>query len=828
MITTLTGIYKKSDIQNSNGIRINSTDINSPIRTGFKKLNTINQIASNTINDIFLYPKNIIVNGIKYTESLSRTFTDNNQYFYDALSNQILFPQPVRNVVIDYYFNNLIEGDIDLALGYPILDAKLGRGWMEQPTGSITLAVPLEGLESHLERLRPGTEFLWLGVGLVIISLSVTHNSQFTSLGLLSVILQLSGKWSGYLKPSQYTDNRSNNIRLTTLQQLAERNKAVLEFPTYPIVIPKDKTAESFDWASILDNVAKNSYQYVYWSDSNAIKLKDIETESTDTIIDPIDSVKVNQPNSYEFHADYQLRNIFNYNSGAESYTTLLNQYDKIYYPYTLTPFIYDKVKITSNIYFYPDGRVKNDLLQYITGVNFKYRNRQQLTIVSGSRNLPFFAIGKVKDLSIAPDITGYTQTYKVITTLDEKPTREIEEVWGFLVNSDNKDQSLSSTWSMISYTVTTHQYNGLGYYLGYRKSGWKMERFDQEDPKNPETLNEETRKIFSWTKIPFSETYSITLAPFYKYYLSTNSLEGFYEDNEGFYRSDPSFIEPMFVISEVKITNSIEVEDNPDNEGYKITKGIETINIKEVKPYSPVNLPYYSSPSNYSTDELKELTDKEGYYLLEQNHSSEGGQFNTSISSNNGEFISGKPSIAASLPPVIEKSQVTLEDKYKPPLLSKFFKSIIVTENDYNGDNRGKTISYPEASTLDDIKNCLAHDWIVNNVKNGITVEFTIQGIYKGYEGQCITLIADNIFYKGIILSINYDLKTSIESFRIKNLDSKTQIKIGLIPENNPFNSYNIKFIRNNSVKLTKILYTGSPFESSALLGSRLGRYSL
>ncbi len=828
MLTTLTGIYQKSDNVNSIGIISNPVTINSPVLS--KNINIDSIVISentNTISEVNIYPSIVTINGIDYKESLTRN-VNVNEYFYDNINREIIVSSilPVgSNVTISYYQNPIVESDIELLLGFPVLGARLSREWMDQPSGSITLAVPLKGLEEHLEALEPGSEFNWLGIGLVITSLSITHNPEFTKLGLLSVTLQLSGKWSTYLKPSQYASDK--NTQITTIQEIAQRNGAVLEFPVYPVVVPRGKSTDSFDWASVLDNIAKTKYQYVYWSDSGSIKIRDIKTTSELNIVNPVGDIKVSQNSSYENHAQYQLKNDFVINDNGENYTTSLNTLDKIYYPYNKVPFIFDKATITSNIYYYSDGRVRNDYLEYLNGFTFKPGNRRIVKSITGSRSVPNFATGRVKDISIAPDITGYTQTYKETSTIDEKPFSELEETYGFLVNSDNINSTISSTWSIISQTVTTHIYDGLGYYLGYKKQGYKKERFSREDPKSPLTLNNEPDKtLYEWSTLPFTEVYSITLAPFYRYYIDTNALAGYYSIDDIYY-PDPSFVEPYFSIYESKVTNSIVSIDNPENKNIKLTKGTETVNIKEIIPQSSISLPYAVSSSTFTQSYLQELLDKEGYFVHEQNFSSEGGQFNSSISSDSSEFISSKPSVAASLPPLLTKSETIIEENQKPPLLSKFYKSIIVRDAGYTGDSRGKTLSYPEASTLDEVKNCLYSDWITNNVRNGVTVDFTIQGLFNGYEGQCITLLADNIFYKGIVLSISYEIATSIESYQIKNLDSKTQIKIGLVPKDDPKNVVQIDFIKNNTVNTGKILYLGA-LQGTGLDSANLGRYSL
>jgi hypothetical protein len=824
MIKTTVGIYNKNKLKNLVGIKLKSTSINSPIKTKNIKINLLNT-SFNVINDVFMYPYKIIVNGIKFKESLSRTLNDD-EYYYDNFNHQIIFNNSVNNVLIEYKGNSLITGDCMPVLGYPVIGASLTRSWQEQPSGSITLAVPLEGLQGHLAALQPGLEFEWLGVGLAIGSISINQSPQLTKLNILELTLQVEGKWSNYLKPCQYTDS-SNSFGITTLQQIAQRNGAILEFPTWPIVIPRDNYLESFDWSSILDGIGKIDQKYVYWSDYNAIKLKNIDLNPTKIIFNPIDSIKITQNKSYEYHSLINNQNLLEIKEGAENYTEDIRVFDKIYYPYKKEnyPFVFDKVKISSNVFLYEDGRLQNEILQYLNFTTFKYRSRDTRTVKKGSRAVPSFATGKVRDLSVAADITGYTQPYNEITTLDEKPYIEIDELWGFLVNSDDVGQSLSSKWSIISSVITIHKYDNLGYYLGYNKLGFRKERYDIEDPKSPKTLNNTNRKYYQWSSLPVNESYEITLAPFNKYYITDNTQEYFIENDIVIY--DKTYIEPYFVINEKNISVSIEIIDNPRKPRFKLTKGTEKINIKQVIPFSATQMPYFISPSSYSKMELDELKDKEGYTTTEVNFSSEGGQFNTSIIEDSGTFHKGQPSVAASLPTQFTKMPVIDEEKLKPPLLSDFYKAIIVKNKDYKSDSRGKSLSYPEASTLDDVKQSLYTDWIINNVKNGIIVSFEIQGLYDGYEGESIILNSDNILYKGIILSIQYNIENNFNSFEINNLDSKTEIKIGLIPEDKVEDLIDIILVNKNSIiTVSSPLYLSNPFDFNSIVLTN-SRYS-
>jgi hypothetical protein len=708
-------------------------------------------------------------------------------------------------------------------LGYPIIGASLSREWLSQPSGSITLAVSSERLQDALLSLRSGTEFVWLGVGLRIVSSSIVQNPRLASLGLVALNLSLAGKWSGYIKPAQYKSQGDSRL-IVTLQEIAARNGAILEFPIYPIVVPRGNFNGSYNWSNDLEGISKSEFKYVYWSDSNAIKLKDFNLSPTKTITD-IFNVNVNNPEAYEYHQN--LNNLNNITlRQVEDYNTEINSLDKFIYPYEQV-FVFDKCEISSNIFFYEDGRVQNEFLQYLEGnIYFKLQPRERRTNKSGSRDIPMFASGSIKDLSVANDITGYTSTYTETITEDENPIEDREELWGFLVNSDNLGDSIASAWGIISQTTTTHSYNKLGYYTGFKKTGFKKERYRTEDPKKPKTLNNtensnNNRTLYEWQELPVREEHIISLELMSKYYLQDNN-EGFVFDKDGNVLSDLSYVPPYFVINEVKFSSSFQLQENPNTANAVFTKGSESIEIKEIKPFSSSNNLYFSNPSSYSTSELEALKEKEGYYINETKFSSEGGQYSTSIKIQDNKFVKGKPSIAAKLPTQYSQSSTIVEEKYKPPILNKFFRAIVVKDIDYNGDNRGNTLSYPQASTLDDVKRSTEYDWFVNNVKNGTSVEFSIQGLYQGYEGECIKVISGNIIFIGIILSIKYDIKISPESFNINNLDSRTQIKIGLLPDN-PKDKIQFDFVpTGNSISFGSPTTISPPFSQITFAQSR------
>jgi hypothetical protein len=825
MFKTSAGTYRELETNNMVGFKSKPTVRSSPILTKKREINNIT-FDSNIIEDIFIYPKKVTVNGTVYKESFSRTLNDD-EYFYDNFRSQLIFNNVVSKVLIEYHENPIIKGDITLALGFPILGASLTRNWQEHATGSISLAVPLEGLQAHLDTLRDGREFEWLGVPLAIGSISINQTPELSKIGLLELTIQVEGKWINYIKPAQYTDS-TNLFGITTLQQIAQRNGAVLEFPIYPVVIPRDSFLEAFDWFNLLEGIGKTNKQFVYLSDNSAIKLKNINLNPTKIISNPIDAVKVTQNKSYEFHGKLTPQNLLTARDNAENYTQDLRVYDKIYYPYgnTKYPYVFDNVKISSDIFLYEDGRVQNEILQYLNFTDFKYRSREKRKVTRGSRECPNFVTGKVRDLSVASDITGYTQSYIETVTIDDKPSTDLEELWGFLVNSDDVGKNLRSKWSLISSVTTIHNYNSLGYYLGYTKQGFKKERYEIEDPKNPKNLTDQNRKLYQWTGLPVKEDYFIILASFDNYYIVDD--EGKYVIENDSITFDKTYIKPLFVIGERKSSSSIELIDNPKNKNFKLTKGSEKVNLKQVIPFSVSNTPYYISPSSYSQMELQELRDKEGYTTTEINFSSEGGQFNTSIVEDSGTFVKGQPPIAAVLPPLYSKTQTIDEEKLKPPILSNFFKAIVVKNKDYNGDNRGRSLSYPEASTLDDVKKSVYTDWLFNNIKNGVTVSFTIQGLYNGFEGESIILNTDNILYRGVILSIQYNVKTNLESFEINNLDSETEIKMGLLPEDIPEDLIDFVLIRKPSFfNFGDPIYVGGSFSANSIVFSN-SRYSL
>jgi hypothetical protein len=740
-------------------------------------LNNANTFTSPT------QPTQIVANGIIYYAPGTPNATPQNTFNYNPSTGAITLPVPLTGVAI---IQTQILPSVVLGLtGMVVDDFKLKRSMGGQPECSFTLVVPRPIYDQTLAAYRPGSRLTISGIPFAIASVNITHGTV-SETGRVSLFnVECIGQWSQHLTPQPYNQSTSRNPSVTSLQQIASYGGATLLFPLAPVVVPRrSPVGETYDWASTLDGHALYNRSVVYWSNGAGISLKrvgwDVPTRWSFGETDILGGVTINYPQPYLWQSqrnntiqmgDANLSSVVNGvpilpDTGVEQ----LAAYGEPVFRFTNTQLTGDYAVSDAQ---YIDYTFLTALGQ---STSFVPRQRVRLTKVNGDSTLPSWASGSVKTLSASSDITGFTKTVTISTTIDDQPESESITVYGFSIPSNGVGNSASSYWGVIEQSSKSYAYGNYGYLLGYKVSGFKRLRFETPDPTKNNADNAANTTKYTYSNVPVSGWGNYSLEPISKYYYEEPG-NGVIIDASGNVISDPTYVPEYFVKSEERQEFGIEVAPNPTQGQPQLTKGREYVYNKRVNIDNPGNL---QNVSGFITQAaIAESQKQERYTEYWEEHSSDGAAFDAVLSNSGYDEFAGRPGKAPSLPPLYEAQDTVAEQLELTQPISRLYQAITIRDSDYNGSSVG-SVNYSEARTVEDARISAETDWLLKNTTQGMQVTFTLPGAIAIEEGDKIRLSVNGKVYIGYALSVSIDGKVHEQ---VRHELFNTTITLGVEP---------------------------------------------
>lgn len=256
-----------------------------------------------------------------------------------------------------------------------------------------------------------------------------------------------------------------------------------------------------------------------------------------------------------------------------------------------------DQTTIPYGYHLYPKSRVEfQDPSKLKESGNedvraeWRFRQRVVSVDIQGDKDAhltPDIAI--MKDLSIQDG--SYAKTKITVTSLDGMPVREERETWDFwgvlgwqLYDAEGNFTGAAPQWDIKERTTKVYTYDQDGYELGWMETGYRMGRFKEENPTEPETAaldliaDEEIVDLYEWFAIPILNQKGNLIEPHFIYYsderFNTNPqylppweiIEVCLPSGEHRYVSieNRGWIEPRFLLASATYTNNFAYRENP------------------------------------------------------------------------------------------------------------------------------------------------------------------------------------------------------------------------------------------------------------------------
>ncbi len=238
-----------------------------------------------------------------------------------------------------------------------------------------------------------------------------------------------------------------------------------------------------------------------------------------------------------------------------------------------------------------------------------KEKDLEEKTITEDPDNAinPPDDVEMIDDLSLNFDISGRTKTKKTITTIDDKPVKEITEIYGFAftaldvskkIEEEDPDEGetniyyrLKETqpalyWKKIERRIKKYEFGDYNYVTRITQSGWKLGRYRKEqgvpfntdkvselptikwNPDGESEGNQYKKSVFEFQKFNIKELTQRKLVPHAYFYhnVEGRKLEDVYlfykkyneknQEVETKWVRDKNWYEPMFVTQEYHLSS--------------------------------------------------------------------------------------------------------------------------------------------------------------------------------------------------------------------------------------------------------------------------------
>jgi hypothetical protein len=670
---------------------------------------------------------------------------------------------------------------------YVVNSFELSRELSGHPSLSFELLVPMSEYASQVANFAPGRRLSVGGIGFAVSSLDVTQGVFSATMGMSLIRVSCVGRWSQCLTPAAYADIRYPGISVARIDAIAARSGCVLDIPTISVVVPRDLPGSSaYDWASTMDGHALARRSVPFWSDSGKVYFKPIGFDMPVTWIltenDLVGGISINYATPYLWSSNRPTSSLIA--PRPLSQITDINLIAPLPGEPVLAPRPRPTYLHTGSLLTGEYGATEAEFTNYQwlnalgAGTSFIPRSRTILTSTSGSNALPSWASGKVKNLSASHDATGYTQTKTISQTQDGLPLFDDQEIWGFAIPADGLNTPAANYWQVVEKRTTTYSYGKYGYLLGSTTQGYKLLRFETPSSKKKAVdLNKpENIKKYSFSTVPLSGGRSITLKSIANAYGDQSEPIGTYTDVNGATQYDPTYVPSFFAQKEQTLEIAYESASNPKEGLPDLIKGKESRTEKEIA-VKPSQVQYYSG--GLSSAQIKGLKRQDERYTEYANeYQSEGSGFDGVAQSTSTTEYQGRPSEAARLPALFQNA-ADLGEGNSPVLFSNLFSGLLIKSEGYDGVNTGST-SYPQAETINQVYASAETDYLLKNIQQASTINFSLMGPTAITEGDRLKLTVQGLIYDGIVSSVR--ISGTVQA--TEKLQITSEIVLALLPE--------------------------------------------
>lgn len=359
-----------------------------------------------------------------------------------------------------------------------------------------------------------------------------------------------------------------------------------------------------------------------------------------------------------------------------------------------------DQLTIPYGYHLYPKSRVEfQDPTKVVkeknSQIRAEWRLRQRVVNVEiqGDENAHLIPdITLMKDLSIQDG--SYAKTKITRTTIDGMPVKEERETWDFygvlgyqLFDLDGNFIGAAPQWAIKEKATKIYLYDSDGYELGWTEIGYRMGRFKEESPSQPETAaliaddieNAKTIDLYKWFPIPILNQKGNLIEPHFIYYaderFNTNPqylppweiIEVCLPSGESRYISieNRGWIEPRFILASATYTNNFTFIQNPsydpdsaeDPQALFLTTGEEGYTKEQVTINVSKNTQNSVRTSANLTEVLKGIEKEDSFTTYQESANAQGPEnFKTAKRQVEQTTSEGRPQTAPHLPPLWER----------------------------------------------------------------------------------------------------------------------------------------------------------------------------